>query len=426
MASEVSRTLWWSRAGERPPTALIASGSQYDIAIIGGGIAGLTAAWHLARTGRSVAVFEAGQIGEGASGVNAGFVVPNFAKADPAAVIARLGREQGEQLLALVGAGADRVFALARDHDIACEAEQTGWMHVAHTPDMADMLRRRAEAWQALGRPVRMLDRAEARARAALRHCEGAYFDPSGGMINPLAYTIGLARLANAAGTRLHENAQVRHVARDGALWTLTFETATVRAGQVILATNAAHAGVARRLYRRIVPLHVYQIATEPLSPAEAARISPFRNPVADTRGDLFTCRLDRDNRLISGAVPILPFAAHGRMSRMIAARLARELGLARPPAVAFAWTGTAAMTMDFLPHLYDFGPGFIGGIGCNGRGVALSTMLGDVLARAAINNSLRDLPVPVAPAHGIPLHFLARAAPSFAIAHARWTEKVR
>jgi glycine/D-amino acid oxidase-like deaminating enzyme len=172
------------------------------------------------------------------------------------------------------------------------------------------------------------------------------------------------------------------------------------------------------------VPLRVYQIATKPLPKAVVERIAPRRNPVADTRANLFTYRLDRDDRLISGGMAVLPVAAHGRMARMIAERLRRELSLPKMPEVEHVWRGTAAMTTDFLTHLYKFGPGFVGGIGCNGRGIVLTAMLGEVLADAATQGQLRDLPIPVAPARPIPFYLLARAAPSLAIAQAKWQDR--
>ncbi|MBL8832451.1 MAG: FAD-binding oxidoreductase [Rhodospirillales bacterium] len=422
--SEVAKTVWWKSAGSRPQTASIEAGRRYDVAIVGGGIAGLTAARHLARLGMQVGLFEADTLGSGASGVNGGYVVPNFAKADPDAVVARLGEDRGRRLLALVGAGADRVFATIRDNAIECDAEQVGWMHVAHDARSLDMLRVRATAWQKLGRPVRIFDEGEARARTTMRYCAGAYFDPAGGMLNPLAYTLGLARLAGEAGVHLHERARVATVVRTGPRWRLGFGDGHVEADRVVLATNASSIGAARRLFRTVVPLRVYQMATRPLAPAEAARIAPGRNPIADTRATFFTYRLDRDNRLISGGMPILPFRAHARMGHAIARRLASELGLADVPEVEHVWFGTAAMTTDFLPHVYELGPGFVGGIGCNGRGIALTTMLGEVLAQAASGTALADLPIPTAPARAIPFHLLARAAPSLAIMHAKWTDR--
>ena len=418
------RTVWWSTAAPRPAPRTLAADITADIAVIGAGFTGLTAALHLARAGARVVVLEADAIGAGASGLNAGFVVPNFAKADPAAVIARLGRDRGEQLLTMIGAGADRVFATIRDNDIACDAEQVGWMHVAHSPEMAEVLSRRAEAWRGLGRPVTMLDEVSARARSGLKHCVGALFDASGGMIHPLNYAYGLAGAVTSLGGLIYERCPVDRIARSGDRWRLVCGERQVQADQVLLCTNASEQGVARRLGRSTVPLTVYQVATPPIDGATVRRISPHRNPVADTRANLMTYRLDRDNRLISGGMAIVPVRAEERMARMIVGRLQRELGLTERPTAAFVWRGTAAMTTDFLPHLYEFGPGFLGGIGCNGRGIALTAMLGEVMAAAAGGARLRDLPIGLARPGRIPLRMLAVAAPSFAIAQARWQDR--
>ena len=418
------RTLWWADDGACPASIPPDPDRRLDVAVIGGGFTGLTAALHLARRGARVAVFEAGEVGQGASGRNAGFVVPNFAKADPAAVRARLGTERGERLLRAVGGGAERVFATARAHDIACDAEPVGWMHLAHAPRMLDVLAARAEAWAALGRPVRMLSEAEARALSGARHCLGALFDPSGGTIHPLAYLRGLARAAVAAGAGLHERAGIAAVERQGTGWALRVGGYRVVADRVVLATNAGTAGAARRLGRTVVPLRVYQIATEPLAPAVAARVAPGRNPVADTRGNLFTYRLDRDDRLVTGGMAIVPLGAHRRMARALAARLVAELDLPAPPAVARVWRGTAAMTPDFLPRIVPFGPGFVGGIGCNGRGIAVTAVLGLALAEVAAGGRLDEQPIPVAEPRPIPFHPLAGWLPSLAVAGARWQDR--
>lgn len=418
------RTVWWKTANAAPVGQPLGDVAKVDVAIIGAGFTGLTAALHLARRGARVAVFEAGTIGNGASGLNAGFVVPNFAKADPATVLAKLGGERGHRLLEMIGAGADRVYATVRDNDISCDAEQVGWMHVAHSQKMLAVLERRAQAWQALGRPVQVLDAAEARRRAGVRHCAGALIDESGGTLHPLNYAFGLAVAAMQAGATVYENAPVTTVERSGATWRLISGGRAVAANAVLLCTNAAEQGAARRLGRIVVPLRVYQIATAPLDEATVRRISPNRNPIADTRANLFTFRLDRDNRLISGGMSMLPLAAEPRMARMIAGRLRAELNLPQLPTVESIWRGTAAMTTDFLPHVYEFGAGFIGGIGCNGRGIALTAMLGEVLADAVSGTRLADLPIPQASTRALPFRSFAAAAPSVAIAQAKWQDR--
>ena len=417
-------TLWAATARHAPLPDTASLPAAVDVAVIGGGFTGLTAALHLAERGRRVAVFEAAQVGAGASGVNAGFVVPNFAKSDPQRTIALLGEAKGRQLLELVARGAERVFETVARHQIACDAEQNGWLHVAATPAALPMLAERAAAWRALGRPVHMLGEAEARALTGTRRCAGALIDESGGMLHPLDYCRGLATAARTAGATIHEEAPVHAVTQHGLRWLLDVGGTPVEAGRVVLCTNASATGVARRLMRTIVPLTVYQIATGPLPADVAERIAPRRQPLADTRANLFTARLDRDNRLISGGMAVVPIRAEARMARSIATRLAEEYALDSVPEVAFAWRGTAAMTPDFVPHIYAFGDGFYAGIGCNGRGIAMTAMLGEVLADAADGVPVDTLPVPVASTRGLPFHPFARVAPSVAVAQARLSDR--
>lgn len=422
--AEAEKTLWAATANPAPRTAPLAQDITVDVAVVGGGFTGLTAAWHLARRGVRVAVLEASALGMEASGLNAGFVVPNFAKAPPASVIGKFGRERGERLLQLVGQGADRVFQTIRNNGISCDAEQNGWMHVAHSQEALTRLSGQAEAWQALGRPVRMLDAAEAKRRTGLRLCAGALIDESGGMLHPLNYLYGLAELVLAAGGAIHTHSPAERLEPAGSGWRIAVGGHTVTAGKVLMCTHAGGRGAARAMSRASVPLFVYQIATEPLAQEVVERFSPERNPIADTRANLFTYRLDRDNRLISGAMAMVPFGAHQRMARMVVERLARELDLPKVPNVDFVWRGKAAMAPDFLPHLYQMQPGVIGGIGCNGRGVALTAMLGEVLADAACGTPLADLSIPSGPLRPIPFHTFVPVVSSVAIGQARFADR--
>ncbi|MGH6922152.1 MAG: NAD(P)/FAD-dependent oxidoreductase [Propylenella sp.] len=423
MESESLRSLWWQTAAPPPPTTRLERDITAEVAIVGGGFTGLTAALHLARRGRNVVVLEAEQLGAGASGVNAGFVVPNFAKADPATVMRRLGEARGRALLALVAQGGDRVFETARAFGIECGAAQTGWLQRAHSQAADEAVRERVDFWRSLGRPVEYLSGEAVRELCGVAGYRGALLDRSGGTIQPLSYLRGLARAAMERGAAVYERAPVKAAERRNGRWQLDCGGYAVAADLVLLCTNAGANGLARRLARTIVPLPVYQIATEPLPPKIVERISPERMPMSDMRGNIFTYRLDRDNRLISGGMAVVPIGAHKRLAKAIVARLARKLELDPTPRVEFVWRGVAAMTTDFLPHLYEFAPGFIGAVGCNGRGIAMTAMLGEALADAATGTPLGELPVPTAPPKAIPLRPLAGAVASAALVHARWED---
>ncbi|MDO5604086.1 MAG: FAD-dependent oxidoreductase [Paracoccus sp. (in: a-proteobacteria)] len=414
MSTDRPATLWHDRVA-LPDRPALTGAAEAGVVVIGGGFTGLSAAATLAEGGMGVTVLEAAGLAHSASGRNAGFVVPNFSKADPAQVLARLGPDRGRRLLQMVGGAADRVFALARAAGPATEAEQNGWLQPAHSPAMAGVVQARVRAWAELGRPVAWLDAAETARRTGIEIYHGALVDRSGGVINPVAFAAALARRAEAAGAKLYENSAVLSVTRRGEGWRVATAHGHVDAARVLLCTNAHDLGAARALGRTVIPLNVYQIATEPLGPDLIARFSPRREPVSDTRANIFTFRLTADNRLISGGMAVVPGrGAQSRMSRKIAARLATELHLPAIPRVDYIWRGTAAVTTDFLPHLVDLGPGFLGVTACNGRGLAMTTVMGEMLAEAILSaRPLDDLPVPLRPPAAVPAPFLARWAPS-------------
>ena len=400
--------------------------ARVDTAVIGGGFTGLTAARELVRAGRSVAVLEASVLGSGASGTNAGFVVPNFAKADPVAVRSRLGSERGDALLRLVGEGANAVFRTIAEDGISCDARQSGWLNPAFGAESARTLEARAALWRELGRPVRFLSDAETRDQTGMDIYSGALLDEEGGTIHPLDYLRGLAGAVQKRGGTVHENQAVDKVVREpGGGWRLMLRSgASLVADKVLLCTNAFTTGAASRMGRSTVPLRVYQIATTPADAETVKRIAPDGRPVGDTRQNLFTYRLDRDNRMISGGMAAIPFGAFKRLGTAVTERLNDELGLAERARPEIVWTGTAAMTPDFLPRLYQLGEGWFGGIGCNGRGIAMTAQLGRVLARAAMGEAPESLPIPLRPLRPLPMHRFTPVVAAAALLQARLKDR--
>jgi len=406
-------SLWHAVGRNRRNRPRLEAALDVDLAIVGAGFSGLSTALHAAEKGLSVVVLEAGIIAWGATGRNAGFVVPNFAKKDPDHVIAELGPERGERLIEMAAGSGDLVFDLIRRHAIECEASQSGWIQPAHSAAAFEKVQSRAAQWQARGRPAVVLDRQAIRALTGIEGYFGGWTDKSGGVLNPVEYARGLADAAERLGVKIFEQSPVTSIGRSGDGWTLTTPKGNVRAGKVVVATNAYGGRLNPQLARTYFPLKVFQVATRPLPAAVRQRLLPGNQCASDTRRNLFTFRFDAANRLISGGMHILGPGAISRVPNTIHRRMAEKLGLPDLPPLEFSWSGIAAVAPDFLPHLVDLGPGLIAGFACNGRGIAMTTAMGRVIADWAAGADARDLAIPFAPPAPIPFHALLRHAPN-------------
>ena len=402
-------SLWHATAAPLPGFAALQGPVEADLLVIGGGFAGLSTALHAAEAGLKAVLVEAERIAWGASGRNAGFVVPNFARVDPDGVRALAG----EKLVAMAAGSADLVFDLIRRHGIACDAVQSGWIQPSHSDAALAKAHERVRQWQALGRPVKVLNAAEVAQMTGVAGWRGGWTDLSGGVLNPVGYARGLAKAAAFAGVQIHEGTPVTALARQGADWRATTPGGTITARRVVLATNAYAGGLWPGLARSFFPLRVFQVATRPLPAAVRSRLLPGGQCVSDSRRNLFTFRFDARNRLISGGMHILSWGADARVPGTIHRRMARMLGLPDLPPLEYHWSGLATVMPDFLPRVVELAPGLIAGFACNGRGIAMTTAMGRELAAWGAGQPVAALALPSHPVAPIPLHALSRLAPN-------------
>lgn len=384
----------------RPPTS-----GTLDVVIVGGGIMGLSTALHAGRSGLSVQVLEAGALGQGASGLNGGQVIPGL-KYDPEWLIEYFGKERGEALIAFAASTADAVFDLIEDEKLAVPFTRNGWIQAAHTEAALKTAKNRDRQWRARGADVRLLDRAEIAAMTGAKGYFGGWLDRRAGVIDPLAYTMELARVAWSAGAGIAEHQRVVKLAREASLWRVSTEAgAELRAKSVVLATNAYTDGLLPGLARTIVPLHSFQIATAPLPAGLAGGILSGGQAVSDSRRILVYYRKSADGRLVLGG--------RGRMALPSSAadwaHLERALLRLYPQLAGIAierrWFGRVAMTPDHLPHLHEPEKGLLAVVGCQGRGVGLMSALGKRVADYLASGDVSGLPLPLSPIRPIPLH---------------------
>ena len=408
------QSIWSALSRPGPALPVLEGDMAADVAIVGAGFLGLSTALHLAELGVRTVLLEADVPGFGASGRNTGFVVPSLKTAlGPADVGASLGEVFGERLVDLVGMSGDIVFDLIRRVGIECDAEQSGWMQPAHTAAIASVLERRVAEWQRRGRGVEMLDGAEVARRTGSTRFHGALFVPSGGQLNPLAYARGLAGACLDAGVSLFAESPVSNIARRDGKWLLSSRKGRVEASRVFLATNALTGRLAPELDRSIIPTRVFQIASQRFGPEEQARILPTRSPIADTRRHTFAVRWSPDGRLLTGGL-VLPGPNRLNRAEAVFTRRLEEFFPAAGNMIAeHVWTGVIAATLDALPRFLSLAPGLDAAIGCNGRGVALTTSLGrEIAGLLAGRVTAGEFVLPHVRPKAVPMRTFAEAAP--------------
>ena len=418
-------TLWHATAAAAPLRRQAQGEITADLLVIGGGFAGLSTALHAAEAGIKVVLLEANQIASAATGRNAGFVVPNFAKVDPDGIRTALGEAKGSPLVQMAATSADLVFDLIKRHAIACDAVRSGWIQPSHSTTALGRAKDRVRQWSAEGRPVEFLNAAAVQNLTGAKGWLGGWIDHSGGVLNPVAYARGLAHAAEAAGANLHESSRVTSLTATPEGWQARTETATIQARRVINVTNAYEGGLIPGLAHSFFPLKVFQIATEPLPQSVRERLLPGGQCVSDSRRNLFTFRFDAANRLISGGMHILGIKADSRVPKTIHRRMAQMLNLPDLPPLAYQWSGMAAVMPSFLPRLITSAPNLIAGIACNGRGIAMTTAMGRELALWALGTQAEALALPASPAEPIPLHALMRHAPNALLPISQWRDRM-
>jgi len=405
-------SLWAAVTPPGPRLPELEGDAQADVIVIGGGFTGLSTALHLREAGVDVAVVEAMEPGWGASGRNNGQVIPTLSRPDPEDIIARHGAA-GERFVALLRDSASTLFDLARRYQIQAEQEQTGWVQPVHSPGRITIAERRVRQWSKFGAPVEILSRDQTRAMLGSEAWYGGFWNRSGGHINPLALSRGLARAVLERGGRIYARSPAIAFERRNDRWLVRTARGQISGRALIVATNAYTGEFSKQLSpgiaHEVMPVLSWQMATQPLSESARKTVIPGRQAMSDTHGELYFARYDARNRLVTGGAVIGPGNKPERLKRAVAKRLQRLWPQIGPVHFDHVWNGYVGMTTDFLPRIHRLGPDAYGWTGCNGRAVALSIALGDQFAKAVCGVPESDLALPFTEPAPIVAHGLLR-----------------
>ena len=378
-----------------------------DVAVIGGGFTGLSAALALAQRGASVAVLEAGAVVGEASGRNGGHV-NNGTAVDVGGLAARHGLDAARALYHAYDAAVDTVERLVREQQIQCDFHRAGKIKLAAKPEHYDKI---ARSFDLLHREVdpdtELVPATRIRDEVGSAQFHGGLVHRKSAQMHMGRFGSGLADAARRHGARIFEHAAVTGLAPvAGAGHRVTTARGSITAKQVLVATGASERGPFRFFRRRVIPIGSYIVATEPLDPAQLDSIMPTRRTATTTKhiGNYF--RISPDNRLIWGgrARFALPGAASDRKSGAVLERgLHRtfpQLGKVR---IDYCWGGTIDLTADRLPRAGEH-DGLFYAMGYSGHGAQMSVHMGQqmaaVMAGDAAANPFRALPWPAIPGH--------------------------
>ncbi|PRH82161.1 NAD(P)/FAD-dependent oxidoreductase [Arenimonas caeni] len=373
---------WYSRSATPSPARPALGGRiRCDVAVMGAGLSGLSAALELAEAGLDVVVLEAERVGWGASGRNGGQVIFGFG-CDQSKIAAMLGPEESKRLFDWSVEGVELVKQRIARHGIDAHWRD-GHAHVAIKPrHVAELKGWQADLANNYGYAVDWWEREQLQAVLPSPRYIGALFDPRSGHLHPLNYTLGVARAAEAAGARIFERSEVLSLTR-GARPVLRTASGEVEAGFVVLAGNALAHGIAPELDSKIMPVGTYVGATEPLGEERARALIRNDMAVADINWALDYFRLSADHRLLFGGRASYSTLPPPNLPGVMTGRLRRVFPQLADVKFEQVWGGLIDISLNRAPHWGRLGDNVYFAQGFSGHGVAATGLAGRVIAEA-------------------------------------------
>lgn len=362
---------------------------QADVVVVGAGIAGCSAALHLAQRGLRVVLLEARFVGYGASGRSGGQAIFGLA-APQRTLVDQVGRAAARQLFDLSVEALDLTQTLIREHHIECDYHPNH-VHTATKPrQVAELREWEQELHEDYGySSARFLDATALEEHVRSARYQAGLLDPRSGHLHPLKYTRGLAAAASAAGVTLYENSPVTHYV-DGPQVTVHTAAGVVRCAQLVLCANAYVGALAPILGRRIMGVGTYIIATAPLQRARLEQLLPSNAAVADLNWILDYFRRSDDDRLLFGGRVSYSSIQPRQLAESMRRRMVRVFPSLADAVVQYAWGGYIDITFSRAPNFGRLARNVFYLQGFSGHGIALTGLAGRLVAEAIVGTAER------------------------------------
>lgn len=391
MDSDFAQKSYWLGVDPYEPRPHLAGGLDVDVAIVGAGFTGLSTAYHLHQADPSlrITVLEAGVVGYGASGRNAGFSMTKIGMMH-SFTATRFGKAKAREAHLY----ADRAVTLLKDLvtelDLDCDYEHTGFLWVATSEKYSKRLLKEIALVHRLGiTGISLIDHDALLSRVNSPLYKGpAWWEPNTGILNPAKLSRAWGRVLDAAGVPIHEQTPVTAVEPGTGRQTLRTPYGTVTARKVVLATNAWTHHFAP-MQRKQVPVWTYIVLTEPLTEAQLDSIGWVgREGVEDFRDLVHYYRLTADNRLLMGGRDValgdgrgMDFDSDPQIWERLRADVRAIFPGLRDVRFSHAWGGPVSATLDMFPAIGFAGsPDIVYSMGCVGHGVSTTHLNGQAI----------------------------------------------
>ncbi len=399
---------YWLTTTEFPKIEVRPLPERVDVAVIGAGFTGLSAARTLAKRGANVAVLESETVGWGASSRNGGMVLTGM-KLGVNQLISKYGRELTRRMYAASLETIDCVEQVIREEKISCDFSRCGHLEVACKQKHYDEYASQAEVIaREFDHQLRVVQKHELSSEIGSNIYYGGMVDEVSAGLNPASYVAGLGCAALRAGAKVFERTRVERLAREsqqGELgWTITTSQGKLWAREVFVATSGYTGGATPALQKKIIPIGSFIITTESLSEALARELSPRNRMIYDSKNYLYYYRLTPDRRMLFGGRAAF-FPENDQTIRRSAQILRRGMIDVYPQLsdtnVEYVWGGTLDFAFDIMPHAGQL-EGLHYAVGYAGHGVAMATYQGQKMAELLTGdkpeNPFVGLPFPGAP----------------------------
>jgi glycine/D-amino acid oxidase-like deaminating enzyme len=382
--------------------------ARVDVAVIGAGYTGLSAARTLAQRGAKVAVLESETIGWGASSRNGGMVLTGL-KLGVNQLIAKYGREITRRMYAASLETIDCVERIVREENIECDFSRCGHLEVACKQKHFDDYARQAEVIaREFNHTLYVVQKKDLSTEIGSDIYHGGMVDEVSAGLNPARYVAGLGAAAMRAGAEIFERSRVENLRRESnqgeAGWKLTTSRGALWAREVFVGTSGYTGKATPALQKKLIPIGSFIITTEILPEALARELSPRNRMIYDSKNYLYYYRLTPDRRMLFGGRAAF-FPETDQTIRRSAEILRRGMidvyPQLRDAKIDYVWGGTLDFAFDIMPHAGQL-DGMYYAVGYAGHGVAMATYQGQKMAELIAgdkpDNPFVGIPFPSAP----------------------------